>query len=92
MAYATSNPPALIAQRIGGGGGVWRYDSTDPNTTVRGANYITNGGDLGLKVADTVVGTDTDTSTNQHLYVVNAAGNGTTDLTDGQAVSGTDTD
>jgi hypothetical protein len=24
MAYSTLNPPSLIAQRIGGGGGVWR--------------------------------------------------------------------
>ena len=92
MAYSQANPPALVAQQIGGGGGVWRYASTDPDTTVRTANYINNGPALGLKVGDTVIGTDTDTNTAQQIYTVNAVGAGTTDLSNGTAIASTDSD
>jgi hypothetical protein len=90
--YSTSSPPALIAQKIGGGGGLWAYSSVDADTVVRVANYITNGGSLGMKVGDTVIGTDSDTTTTQFIYTVNATGDGTTDLTNGVAITNTDSD
>ena len=34
MAYATSNPPALLQDRIMGGGAVWSYISADARATV----------------------------------------------------------
>lgn len=54
MAYATTNPPALLQDRIGGGGAVWSYKSTDTIATVLAANYFTNGEALGLKAGDQV--------------------------------------
>lgn len=93
MAYSTSNPPALIAQRIGGGGQIWDYASTDAGSAVDGANYFTNGGSLGLAAGGTVVVHDTDASpVATTLHTINAVGDGTTDLSDGTALSTTDTD
>lgn len=54
MAYATSNPPALLQDRIGGGGAVWSYKSTDAITAVLATNYFTNGEAIGLKAGDQV--------------------------------------
>ena len=53
MAYATTNPPALLQDRIGGGGAAWSYSSSD--LIAAAANYITNGKALGMKVGDAVV-------------------------------------
>ncbi|WP_380238622.1 hypothetical protein [Klebsiella michiganensis] len=55
MAYATTNPPALLQDRIGGGGAAWSYSSSDLIAAVTAANYITNGKALGMKVGDAVV-------------------------------------
>ena len=93
MAYSTSSPPALLLQGIGGGHQVWSYRSTDAGSAVDAANYFTNGGDLGILVGATMIVTDTDaTPTAQTLHTVNAAGNTTTDLSDGTALSTTDSD
>ncbi len=54
MAYATTNPPALLQDRIGGGGAVWSYKSTDAVTAVLAADYFTDGEALGLKAGDQV--------------------------------------
>jgi hypothetical protein len=59
MAYSTSNPPALLTQRIGGGMATWAYSSSDATGTVDGAGYITNGQALGMKVGDLVYSNDT---------------------------------
>lgn len=92
MAYATSNPPALVTQRIGGGGQQWVYLSTDAAATVDDANYITNGGDLGLLVGGVVYVTDTDASpVISTLHQISATGNGTTDLNDLTTITQTDT-
>lgn len=76
MAYATSNPPALLQDRIGGGGAAWSYSSADPIATVTAASYITNGQALGLKVGDSVVVYDMDTPMSYIAFVsaVSAAG------------------
>lgn len=54
MAYATSNPPALLQDRIMGGGAVWSYISSDARATVVGAGYFSNGRSLGMKLGDVV--------------------------------------
>ena len=55
MAYATSNPPALIAQRVGASGGaVWLYKDGDALNTVIAADYVSDGSDLGLVAGDIV--------------------------------------
>ena len=93
MAYSTSNPPALVVQKIGGGGQIWDYASTDGASTVDGANYVTNGGDLGLQVGGLVYVTDTDASpVVRTAHQVSATGNGTTDLNDATTITQTDTD
>jgi hypothetical protein len=63
MVYATSNPPQLIVGAIGGTHAqLWSYRSTDTAADVDAAGYITNGGNLGMRVGDTVIVTDTDAS------------------------------
>lgn len=54
MAYETSNPPALIAQRIGGTPAIWAYADGDDLATVLGAGYISDGQDLGMQAGDKV--------------------------------------
>jgi hypothetical protein len=55
MAYETSNPPALIAQGIGGAGPkVYAYNDDDAAADVDADGYITNGSALGLAVGDLV--------------------------------------
>lgn len=54
MAYSTSTPPILLQDQIGGGGAVWRYQTTDAITVVVGSNYFSNGEDLGMKAGDLV--------------------------------------
>lgn len=94
MTYATTNPPALVSQSIGGAGpNVWTYRSTDDAATVDGANYFTNGGALGLKVGDLMYVTDTDASpVITTLHQVSATGDGTTDLNNLTTITQTDSD
>lgn len=94
MAYSTAIPPALISQPIGGGAGKnWLYKSTDAAATVDAANYITNGGSLGISVADVVTVIDTDASpVIATLHQVSATGDGTTDLNDLTTITQTDSD
>ena len=77
MAYSTSNPPALVSQRVGADGGAsWIYKSADTDATVNGADYITNAEDLGMKVGDPVTVIDTTTPLTSQCYVdsISAAG------------------
>lgn len=61
MAYSTSNPPALVTQRVGASaGGIWYYVSADAAATVNGADYFSNGDALGMKVNDSVRIVDSD--------------------------------
>lgn len=94
MAYATSNPPVLMTQALGGGAGkIWLYRSTDAAATVDAANYITNGGSLGMAVGDLVFVIDTDASPPiTTLHQVSATGDGTTDLNDLTTITQTDSD
>jgi hypothetical protein len=94
MAYSTSNPPRLLLQSLNGTGtSLWSYSSTDAAATVDAANYITNGGSLGLKVGDVVYVTDTDASpVITTVHQVSATGDGTTDLNDLTTITQTDSD
>lgn len=88
MPYSTSNPPALIAQGIGGVGQVWDYRSTDANTDVDTAGYFTNGVDLGMKVGAQVIVTDTDASPPTVGFAgVNAVSASGTDTTNATAIT-----
>lgn len=94
MAYATTNPPALVSQLVGKAGGkMWIYDSADAASVVRVAGYITNADDLGIAVGDVIDQIDSAGATVAHRYVVNSVtAGGACDLTDGTALSLTDTD
>lgn len=54
MAYSTTNPPALLQDRIMGGGAIWSYISADARATVVGSGYFSNGRALGMKLGDVV--------------------------------------
>lgn len=94
MAYSTSIPPSMVTQRAGTtGGAMWIYNSADAATAVRVAGYITNADDLGMQVGDLVFQVDTAGGTVGHIYQVNSVtAGGACDLTDGIAITATDTD
>lgn len=94
MAYSTDNPPSLLTQTIGGTRAFWIYASTDTATAVRVSGYITNAKALGMQVGDILYSIDTDASPiAAHIYIVNAINaNGSADLSDGTAITATDTD
>lgn len=97
MAYATSNPPGLLAQGIGGSRKLWLYVSTDTSTAVRVSGYFTNGYSLGMRAGDILISVDSDASPiAAHLYVVNASSKSgsteTVDVSDGVAITATDSD
>jgi hypothetical protein len=94
MAYDTASPPFLITQALAGGAGkVWLYRSTDGASDVDAANYITNGGSLGMAVGDLVYVIDTNASpVILTIHQVSATGDGTTDLNDLTTVTQTDSD
>lgn len=79
MAYTTANPPALIAQGIGGGHRVWSYKSTDAVADVDNTDYFTNALELGMQETDRVIVAETDAVVTTDTYVsdVDADGNGT---------------
>ena len=93
MAYATSNPPRLMVQGLGQSPAWWSYDSADAAATVRVSGYITDGDALGLGVGDLVFQSDSAGATVAHIYtVVSVASGGAADLSDGTAITVTDTD
>ena len=81
MAYATTNPPAMISQRVAGSGALWHYNTTDASTVVDGDGYITNAEDLGMKVGDFVLVSDLAGGTVGYMVMVSAINaNGSADL------------
>lgn len=91
MTYATSNPPALQTQAIAGPRR-WSYSSADAIATVNTAGYITNGDALGMKVGDTVEVRDTATPTTSLCTVISVTAGSSVDLSDGTAISQTNSD
>ena len=72
---------------------MWIYRSTDAAATVDAANYITNGGSLGMSIGDIVIVIDTDASpVIATMHQVSATGDGTTDLNDLTTITQTDSD
>ena len=93
MAYATSNPPALMTPRVGGGVAMWHYNHDDAATVVRVDGYITNAKELGMAIGDIIFQTDLTGNAVAHIYTVNAINaNGSADLSNGQAIAVTDSD
>lgn len=92
MAYSTSNPPRCVTPSVGGAvPSLWTYDSADAATTVRAANYFTDALDLGMKAGDIVIQSDSAGQTVAHMYVVMSVASTGADLSDGTAISVTNT-
>lgn len=92
MAYSTSTPPRLMSQAIIGAK-IWYYESADAIATVNTSGYFTNGYGLGMRVGDTVIVRDTATPTTSLCTVIDvSATTGVADISDGTAISQTDSD
>ncbi len=92
MTYATSNPPRLRSQAVVGGKD-WYYESADAIETVNTSGYFRNGYSLGMRVGDTVTVRDTATPTTSLCTVIDvSASTGVADISDGTAISQTDSD
>lgn len=92
MAYSTDNPPALVS--CTNNFRAWTYKSVDAATLVRVSGYITNGDALGMVKGDTVTVIDTDSSpvSVTLMNVVSVTAGGAANLSDGTAITATDTD
>lgn len=92
MSYSTSNPPQLVVQGIGNGApSIWTYQSADPIGTIDGAGYITNGGQLGMKLGDLVfafVNTGTTAVSSLRVILVATTGTGAVSLSTTPVVIG----
>ena len=90
MSYSVSNPPRLLMQPIAGAR-VWQYVSVDDAASVDASGYITNGYQLGMKVGDWVLVSDSDTSpyvTSGHTVVTVNSTTGAVDLSNGITLGG----
>lgn len=105
MAYDTNNLRLIAqgtAQRkrnasgtlLSNGGALWFYHSTDAVAAVRVSGYISDGDARGLVPGDLVFVVDTDASpiTVSICIVTSVAAGGAADLSDGTAITATDTD
>ena len=93
MAYSQSNPPFLISQGIAGGCRFFVYKSTDAPAAVRVSGYFTNGWVLGMRKGDLVMVVDADaTPITSQLMIVTEASRTVVDVSDGLAITATDTD
>jgi hypothetical protein len=77
MSYATTNPPAKVAQTFGGKS-LWIYSSADDDATTNGAGYYTNGVSLGMKAGDFVLVFDSTTPKGSVHYVASVSGDAAT--------------
>lgn len=94
MAYSTSAPPARFTTGDVGNKypTLWIYDSTDALTAVRVTGYFTNAKSLGMKKGDVVLVTNQATPTAAFVPVIAINANGSADLSDGTALTVTNTD
>ena len=93
MAYEVANPPFLIGQGVAGSRKLWMYADDDAVATVDGAGYFTNGYALGMRAGDILISVDTDASPiSASIHIVNAATSASVDLSNGVAITETDSD
>lgn len=92
MGYETTNPPVLHSQGVGNQGlAIWVYTDDDPAATVQVSGYITNGGNLGMKVGDWVIHEDLSAglTTSYRVETVSSTAPGAVDLTDTTTIGST---
>ena len=91
MAYSSTGLSAAGGQsKAGNAPQLWTYSSADAIATVNTSGYFNSAASL-LKVGDLIYVFDT-TNTLGHLVFVNANSGTVVDVTDGLAVTSTDTD
>lgn len=78
MSYATTNPPIKITSGLGSAKSLWFYSSTDDDSTVIAATYITNALALGMKVGDAMLIWDSTTPKGSLAFVTVVAAAGST--------------
>ena len=87
---------ALLSQTIPGTDSfrLWVYRSTDAASVIRVTGYITDATARGMKLGDLVLAIDTDASpiAQQWFQINQIFANGSADLSDGIAITATDTD
>lgn len=84
MTYVAASP-ALLVQGVGNQGiAVWYHQSADAGSVVDTTGFITDGGNLGMKVGDLFVHRDTGTNiiTSYTVITVSATAPGAVDLSD----------
>lgn len=86
MAYDSANPPALVAQGIGGYGKQWVWVTAEAAGTVDANDYIDNGDDLGMGVSETVIVVDTATPLTTAHRVESVTAGGAADLAVGTTI------
>lgn len=86
MSYSTANPPALIAQGIGGSHKLWLLRTTDAAGDIDAADYITNGDALGMEVSESVIVQDITTPLTTFHRVESVTAGGAADLALGTTV------
>jgi len=70
MAYAATNPPALLSQSVGAAPALWIYASTDVHTDVDASDYFSDGAALGMRVNDVVIVVKTSATIGATIHVV----------------------
>lgn len=98
MAYDTAELRCVRAGLSGGGRNEWQYDTIETVATVRVTGYISDGVARGMQVGDKVDVLVWDTSVRsgtlaaRSVLTVVSKGTASVDLSDGTALSLTDTD
>ena len=98
MAYSTSAPPVCLGiGPLTGRGQWWYHTSADATAAVDASGFITNGGNLGMRVGDFVLHKDSTSeataATFHKVVTVSSTAPGAVDLSDGTVIaSATNTD
>jgi hypothetical protein len=94
MAYNGAKLSRMTQGQLGAGFALWHYDSTDAVTAVRVAGYVSDAAVRGMRKGDLVMVTDVAaTPPRLQLMIVSAiSAGGAGDLSDGLAVTATNTD
>lgn len=91
MAYDGTKLNAMVTGSTAGQPTWWSYNSTDAATVVRVADYISDALDRGMKAGDIVIQTSP-AATVGHIYQVVTVDADGADLTNGTALTATNSD
>lgn len=91
MAYSAATGPALVAQMIGGGHGIWVWKTTEAMATVDANDYIDNGSALGMKLNDSVLVVDSTGLVTSFHRVESVTAGGAADISLGTSVGSAST-